>query len=925
MRFLAISLILFLSNCPLIFAQSSGDRFTGTISDGDLDDLVEWVESESDYRFFFDSSQFDSLSVNISAQNLPIQQVLQIAFENSEFHFSIGNNKHIIITKGIKIVSSLPYGFFDVNSDAPINLDIAALSFQNTENGNGSESEETLVEEKLFGIGTATSLVEGKFVNLAGTISEANSGEPIIGAVVLIEEPRIGVITNEYGYYNIVLPQGRHTLLIRSVGMEKTERQIMLYSEGNLDVELEEDVIALKEIIVEAEKSINITGIQMGIEKMGMAEMKQVPAVLGELDVGKVILTLPGVQSVGEGASGFNVRGGAADQNLVTLNNATIYNPTHFFGFFSAFNPDVIKSATLLKGGIPAQYGGRVSSMFDVRTRDGNKKDFGLRGGISPVTARLTFEGPIVPEKASILIGGRSTYSNWLLEQVPDADIKNSKAGFYDMNGKISLDLGDKDALSLSGYYSRDKFQLISDSLYQYKNLNASFEWRHNFSNKMIGVLTGSYSDYEFQVSQESDSTEAFETNYSLASANFKLDFTYFMSSKSVLDFGFNSTLYNLDPGKISPTSPESIIKSEILEPEKAIENALYIGDNITLSDRLSVYLGLRFSSYSFLGPKSVYEYQEGIPKSPGSTTGLVSYGSNEVIQSYYGPEYRISGRYILQNESSLKFGYNRMRQYIHMLTNTTAISPTDTWKLSDTHIRPQIGDQVSVGYFRNLKNNTIETYVEAYYKEVKDILEYKGGAQLLLNEQIETDLINGNSRSYGVEFLFKKKVGKLNGWISYTYSRSLIKVEGNSLEETINRGEYFPANYDKPNNLNIIANYKFNRRFSLSSSFVYSTGRPITYPVAKYNFGNGERIFYSDRNEFRVPDYIRVDLSLQLEGNHKVRKLAHSSWAFSVYNLFGRDNVYSIYFVSENGQVQGYKLSVFGSAIPTITYNFRL
>ena len=923
MKRISLSLVLLFFQ-TYSFGQSQAKLISGDFNNVPFERWVQEIEKITPFHFFYDPSTVDSLQVNIQVDNKSIDWVLQNIFEDTPYHFLITNDKSILITYETEIVNQLPLGFFDINSSAPIDLELAALSFENEKEA----SDNGLIisiEDQQFEIGQRTKLVEGKQINLAGSITDVDSGEPIIGAIVYIEEPRIGVITNEFGYYNISLPQGKHKLLIRSVGMKETSRQIMLYSEGRLNIELKEDIIALKEIVVEAEKSLNITGLQMGLEKMGIAEMKQVSTVLGEIDVTKIALTLPGVQSVGEGASGFNVRGGAADQNLVTMNAATIYNPSHFFGFFSVFNPDVIKSASLLKGGIPAQYGGRVSSVFEVTSRDGNKKEFGLRGGISPVNTRLTFEGPLITDKSSILIGARSTYSNWLLQQVPDASISNSRASFYDIHAKISHEISDKDALSLSTYYSKDKFQLVSDSLYQYQNFNGALEWRHNFSNRLIGVLSGSYSSYEYNITQDQDSLSAFDMRYALGSANIKVDFTYFPSAGNVLDFGISSINYNLEPGTQKPTGQTSDVIPIVLENERAIESAIYIGDNYTLSENISVYAGLRYSNYNFLGPKTVYSYPEGLPKSPSNSTESTLYGKNKVIQSYSGPEYRLSSRYILNTFSSLKLGYNRMRQYIHMLTNTAAISPTDTWKLSDSHIRPQVGDQVSLGYYRNLNKNTIEAYVEVYYKQVQDILEFKGGARLLLNEQIETDLINGKNKSYGIEFLFKKKVGKLNGWISYTYSRSLNKVVGISPEESINKGDYFPANYDKPNNLNIIANYKFNRRLSLSSSFAYSTGRPITYPVAKYYLSNSERIFYSNRNEYRIPDYIRLDVSLQVEGNHKVDKPAHSSWSFSVYNLLGRDNVYSIYFVSEEGAVQGYKLSVFASAIPTITYNFKI
>ena len=915
-------LLILLLHAGSLLGQQKNHVITGIFRNVSFAQVAAQIESETPYRFFSHPGIMDSLEVNFEVKNQLVQRVLKHAFTGSDYHYFI-LSYDIIITAGAKIKPELPEGFFDINSDAPVDMDLTAFLFGNRDKSDDQEAEIS-IEDQLIEIGIKTSLVDGKMVNLAGTIEDELNGEPVIGAIVYIETPRIGVITNAYGYYNITLPQGPHTLQVRSVGTKETKREIMLFSEGTLDIELIQSVIGLKEVVIEAEKFLNVTGIQMGIEKMGMTDMKQIPTVLGERDITKIVLTLPGVLTVGEGASGFNVRGGAADQNLVTLNGATLYNPSHFFGFFSVFNPDVIRSATLLKAGIPARYGGRVSSIFEVKSRDGNKKRFGGQGGISPVTARLTLEGPIVKDKASIIVGGRSTYSNWLLQQVPDANIKNSSASFYDIIAKISIEAGDKDAIYLSSYFSNDDFRLFSDSLYQYRNFNASFQWRHIFSNKLLSIASGSYSSYKYSISQKNDSLRSFDFHYNLGSANIKVDFSYFPTSWSGVDFGISSIVYNLDPGEMLPGNTNSEIAPVTLESEKGVENAIYIGNNFNINDQLSVYAGLRYSLYSYLGPKTVNFYPEGLPRSPSNTTEAKMYGTNEVIKTYYGPEYRGSARYNLNSISSIKASFSRMRQYIHMLTNTAAISPTDTWKLSDPYIRPQVSDKVSLGYYRNLRLNSIESYVEIYYKNVQDILEYKGGAKLLLNNQIETDLLNGKNKSYGLEFLLKKKRGKMNGWISYTYSRSFNKVIGSNPEETINEGAYFPTNYDKPHSLNLIFNYKFNRRVDVSSNFVYSTGRPITFPVARYILGNSERLFYSNRNEFRVPDYIRLDVSLQVEGNHKVNKPAHSSWSFSVYNVLGRKNVYSIYFISEGGRVQGYKLSVFGTAIPTVTYNFK-
>lgn len=412
--------------------------------------------------------------------------------------------------------------------------------------------------------------------------------------------------------------------------------------------------------------------------------------------------------------------------------------------------------------------------------------------------------------------------------------------------------------------------------------------------------------------------------DFGIKNLNGKIDFSYFPNSRHKLDFGLSSTYYDLEPGKLTPKGDGSLINEILLENEQGLENAVYIGDKFDISPKLSIYGGLRYSWYSYLGPKTVNEYAPDGPIDEGTKIGEKTYGDNEVIQTNHGPELRLSARFSITDESSMKLSFNRMRQYIHMLSNTTSISPTDVWKLSDAFVKPQIGDQISLGYYKNFKNNTIEGSVEGYYKLIENMLDFKSGAQIVLNDQIETDIVSGQGKSYGIEVLLKKKTGKLNGWLSYTYSRALIKIDGEHITETINNGEYYPASYDKPHSFNLLSNWKFSRRFSISSNLAYSTGRPITFPIAKYYYGGTERLHYSDRNQYRIPDYFRLDLSINFEGNHKIKKLNHSSWTFGIYNVTGRDNAYSIYFVSEDGNVQGYKLSIFAEAIPTITYNFR-
>jgi hypothetical protein len=502
--------------------------------------------------------------------------------------------------------------------------------------------------------------------------------------------------------------------------------------------------------------------------------------------------------------------------------------------------------------------------------------------------------------------------------------LNQSKASFYDITANINHKINDNNSLILSGYLSQDQFKLASDTAYSYSDRNASIKWKHVFSPQFYSTVTGAASQYTYGINSVRNPVDAFNMNFLIRQYSAKADFNYFLNSKHGLTAGISATRYHLEPGNMQPDGQESIVEPNVVPTEQGLETAAYIGDNYEVNPKLSIYLGVRYSMYQFLGPKNVYQYTEGAPRTQNNIIDSVSYGSGKAISNYHGLEPRFSARYIVSPSSSVKLSYNRMRQYIQMLSNTTAITPTDIWKLSDPYIKPQIGDQYSLGYYKNLKGNTIELSVETYYKIMSNTADYKNGAVLLMSHHLETEVLNARGKAYGLEFLIKKTSGKLNGWISYTYSRSFLQTKTDFTSETINRGEWYRSNYDKPHAVNFIGNYKFSRRVNLSLNIIYSTGRPITLPVAKYILDGVPRVFYSDRNQYRIPDYFRTDFSINVEGNHKIRKLAHSSWSFAIYNLTGRNNAYSIFFVAHEGLIRGYKLSVFAQPIPTITYNFK-
>jgi hypothetical protein len=881
--------------------------------------FIESIESKTDCHFYFDEKLTDTLSVTGTFQNEPVGKILSKVLVGTDLHYAIDSEHNIYLSQSREIVTLLPDNFFGTGSTRP-RMGAGKFDFSEYEK---REKKRKLAENKIYAIGAKTNSLQGK-AEISGYVKSAENGEPIIGASVFVENPLVGTATDPFGHFALTIPKGRHVLKIKSTGTKSVARQIMLYANGKLDIEVEEDVISLKEVVVESDREARVSSLQMSVEKLDIKTMKQMPLALGETDIMKVIQSLPGVQTVGEGTVGLNVRGGAASQNLILFNDATIYNPSHLFGFFSTFNPDVLKGVELFKGGIPADYGGRLSSVLDVRGREGNLKKFSATGGISPITARITLEGPIIKDRTSILIGFRSTYSDWIIRQLDSKQFKNSRASFYDVNLNFNHKFSDKDHLYITGYVSSDDFKLGSDTTYAYKDNNASVKWKHMFSNKFYGVLTSGYSRYEYSIASGKDPLQAFSLNFSIQQLNAKADFSYLLNSKHTLQAGVSTIRYSLGQGNLKPSGDQSLVIAESIQNEQGQESAIYLGDNFEVSPRFSLYAGLRYSFYQYLGPKDVNTYQAGVSREEATITGSTSYGAATPIATYQAPEPRLSVRYGLTSTSSVKLSYNRMRQYLQVLSNTTTIAPTDLWKLSDSYVNPQTGDQVSLGYYRNLKGNTIEFSVEGYYKTIKNAVDFKGGAVLLLNNHVETEVVNADGKAYGVEFFLKKTAGKLNGWVSYTYSRSLLQTNNSLTSETVNNGNYCPSNYDKPHAFNFVGNYKVSRRLNFSLNMTYSTGRPITLPLGKYDLKGSTRVYYSDRNEYRIPDYFRTDISINVEGNHKIKKLAHSSWTFAIYNLTGRANAFSVFFRSEGGKINAYKLSIFGRPIPTITYNFK-
>ncbi len=882
------------------------------------------IEAQTPYRFYYISSEVDTIKVNHNANNEKIRILLISIFKGSDFNFAIDQELRIFITYGWKIDTELPDNFFaqskavqaEENTGRPDNR-VVVDYFE----GEGSSAES---DDKLYVVGVKTNQLKAGETLLRGRVLMERTGEPIVGASVVLDNPLRGASTDPLGYYRLEVPRGKNTISISSMGMRSVKRQVMIYGEGELNVELKESVQSLKEVVVSAERHRNLSRAEMGIENLAVKTIRQIPSALGEPDVVRAVLTLPGVKTVGEASTGFNVRGGSTDQNLILYGGAPIYNPSHLFGFFSSFNADVIKGVNLYKSSIPASYGGRLSSVLEIEPREGNKKEFTGSGGIGLVTSRLAFEGPIVQNKSSYLISARATYSDWILKRLENEDYRQSKAGFYDLNGSFSQEIDHSNQLFFNLYHSNDRFRFKRDTTYTYNNSAASLRWKSLFSEKLIANFTTAFSRYAYSIESELNPVNAYQLQFGIDQSNLKADFDYFYNVRHKLSFGLEANYYRLNPGTFEPNSDESLVVPQLLEPEQALESALFLSDEYAITPELTVNAGLRYSFFNYLGAKEILSYADGIARTEFTVVDTLKYTGGENIQQYMGPEFRLSLRYSLPGNNSIKAGYNSLRQYIHMISNTTAISPTDIWKLSDPFIKPQLGQQWSLGYYHNFMEGQLQSSVEVYYKTTKNYLDYRSGARLILNPSLETDIINTRGKAYGVELLFKKNLGKLNGWLSYTWSRSLQQQDDELVKEQINQGEWYPSNYDKPHDLSLAANYRFSHRVSFSLNFTYSTGRPITLPIAKYYYGGSQRVYYSERNAYRIPDYYRTDIALNIEGNHKLDKLAHSSWTFAIYNLTGRNNPYSVYFTARQGEIKGYKLSIFGNAIPTITYNFR-
>jgi hypothetical protein len=752
-----------------------------------------------------------------------------------------------------------------------------------------------------------------KHSTINGVIKDKATGETLIGATVRIKEiPKNGTATNNYGYYSLTAPDGEYTLIYSYIGYDAVSRPISLHKNEIIDMSLAATG-SLQEVVIHANKrnNDNVASPQMGVEKLNMAQVNAVPVVLGEKDILKTITLLPGVKSGGEANTGFYVRGGSSDQNLILLDEAQVYNASHLLGFFSTFNSDAIKDVTLYKGGMPAEYGGRLSSVLDVKMYDGNAKDYTVQGGLGLISSRLKVEGPLIDSNGSFMISARRTYIDLFLKASKDSSLKGSSLYFYDLNAKANYHFGNNNTLYLSGYTGKDVIGLQNLFGTNWGNTTGTIRLNHIFSPKLFSNTSLIYSNYNYVI-QSFQSEDSFKATSKISDVNFKEDFQYAASSTHNIKFGINILHHTIAPGDI--TSSNNSFNNITVEQRYGYENAVYLSDDWKASDKLTFLYGLRMSGFFLLGPGTFDTYD-----AAGNVTSAKTYTSGQYVKNYFNLEPRLSGSYQLDDETSWKLSYNRNTQNIHVLTNSTSSSPTDLYVMSSNNIKPEIADQVSTGWFKNFSDNLFEFSAEVYYKWLQNQIDYKDGAQLIANEDVESQLVYGSGRAYGLELFLKKKYGRFNGWIGYTLSRTEDKFAA------INNDQYFPATQDRTHDLSVVGIYKLSEKWSFSSDFIYETGNAVTYPTGKYSTGGLTTFSYSSRNGFREPATNRLDIGATLQG--KKHKKYESSWTFSLYNVYASREPYSIAFQDSKtvpNTTEAVETSIFATVIPSVTWNFK-
>jgi len=760
-----------------------------------------------------------------------------------------------------------------------------------------------------------------KGIKISGRITDEITGEALVGATVTVPELNLTRITDTNGSFELELARAEYTLEFRYVGYDTKIYPITAVGDGRITIKMIQEDFTLDDVVIYgSDPEKNIRSTNMGAVTLSMNTMRELPPFMGEIDIVRSLATLPGVSQVGEASSGLNVRGGGVDQNLIQFAGAPIYNPSHMFGLFTAFNPDMVNDVTLYKAVVPSRFGGRSSAILDILPKAGSVEKFGGDLMLSNFSGKISLNGPLVKNKVSLLGGFRISYINWLLQSLQNTTLNSSDANFYDGNLVISAPLSEKNEFTYSYYTSYDDFAFASDTTISWQNNAHSLQWKSKWSDKLSMETSGFYSLYNYGIFNQSGINN-FQINSHIADMGGKTFFTYSLGTGQNLTIGADYKQVSIQPGELVPTGTEAELLPKKVQDETGRELAAHFQHELEIGEKIGLTYGLRYDYYQYLGARMVRNYQENKPKSDGSAIGETRYTKNEVIQNYDGLAPRASLRYSFSKASSVKLGYNKMYQFIHLISNTATIAPSDVWKLSDGFLEPQIADQFSLGYYNNFKGNIFETSVEVYYKDLQNVVEYKDGANLILQNHIETELIPAQGKSYGVELYVKKNLGTLTGWVSYTYSRAFRRVITPFEEENINNGSWYPSNFDKPHDLTLISNYKVSTNTSISATFAYSTGRPITFPDAKFDYSGNNMAYFKDRNQQRLPDFHRLDFSVNFKLNGQ-GKFFEGDWTFSVLNLYGRKNPFSIFFDDAPQQPpQAFRLALLGIPLPSLSY----
>ncbi len=878
-----------------VLAQSQENKQPAdTLNYLPFENAIQLLEQKYQVKFYFDSERLQKRRISSTVVQLPFDEVLD------------------------RIQKLTGYSSVKINEASFILLPF--------------ESPQQQTYKEFITIGNPLDFGRYSSAIVEGIVIDGKTGDALVGAVVSHDKLKLAVNTDKDGKFTMNLPVGDQELNVKFFGYEENTAKIKVYGKGTLNLELFEKSISLDEVIVRAEMAQNsVMRNQMSIVRIDAKAIKELPVSMGETDIIRSVTLMPGVQSVGEFGTGFNVRGGSADQNLILMEDLPVFNPSHVFGLISIVNPDDVSNVTLLKAGIPSKYGERASSVMDIKMGGAPADKFTAKGGIGLISSRLNMKLPLFNKKVVLSVGGRSSYSDWILKRLPDVELKNSSAGFYDLNAMLTISPNSSNRISFFGYVSDDNFGFSGTTRYNYGNYMGGAKWSHVFNSYLSTTVMAGRSVYGLDIEEDVNKPlEISKINTGVVYDCFKWNFSWAMFLKNSVDIGINAIRYNNSPGELKAGSEQSIVMPKKLQDEHAYELSAYLSDNYSVTDKLNIEAGIRYTRYMLMGPYQLRTFKSDMPQLAENILELKDYKKDEVAYSHDGIEPRLSVIYKLNTESSVKASYSKMHQYFNLVSNTSVMAPTDVWKLSDNNILPLICNQVAVGYYRNFLKKALEASIEFYYKKLDNVSEYKEGAKLLMNESLETDLIPAKGYNYGIELYVKKISGRLTGWASYTYSRSVRQTTSPFEEEKIKNNETFNSNFDRPHNFISVANYHISRRWRFSATFVLNSGRPVTLPEMKYFYQGNQLIYYSDRNKYRLPYYHRLDVSITLDESLRLKKKWKGSWSLSIVNLYSRKNAYSTFYQKEMASESNnyktfslYKLYIIGRPLPTLTYNF--